>query len=118
MTGSTTLLIAADHLLVLVVRKEHAELAVFHVRLAKRWKGITSLVARRHPNMAIRTDRRRRPFAREELGAMTIETSIVRGKLSHVGKRSITLPHVFPILGGKLVAAVTCDLLRRDVGRV
>src|SRR5262245_61860739 len=115
MAGGTTFLIASNDLLVLVVRKEHAKFAVARSTFTKRRKWMADLIARRDCNVTVRADLRRRTLARKELRAVTLETRIVTGKLSHIRKGSIALTHVFPVLSGKLVAAVTLNPLSRNV---
>jgi hypothetical protein len=65
--------------------------------------------------MAVGTNDRRRPFACEELSAMTLEASSMFGKVSHIGKRIIAFANFFPIFGGKLVTRIAREFLLLDM---
>ncbi len=85
---------------------------------AQTWKWMPRGVFWSNRNVTVRTDDRRRPFTREELCAMTVETGLVFGKVSHVGERIVALTNFFPVFRGKLMARITGKLLRLDVSVV
>ena len=74
-------------------------------------KRIARRVAGRRFHVAVRTDRRRRSFAREKLRSMTIQTRRMFGKFRDVRKRCVTFAHLLPVLRRKLVTRRTRQLL-------
>jgi hypothetical protein len=65
--------------------------------------------------MAVGANDRRRPFACEELSAMTLEASRVFGKVSDIGKSIVTFSDFFPILRGKLMTRTAREFLLLDM---
>src|SRR6185369_9131276 len=75
-------------------------------------------VERRCFDVAIGTDLRSRPLAREKLWSMTIQTSRVFGKLGHVRKRRVAFTNFLPIFGRKFMTRATGEFLFVNVSRV
>ena len=65
--------------------------------------------------MTVGANDRRRPFACEELSAMTLEAGRMFGKVSHIGKSIIAFANFFPIFGRKLMTRIARELLLLDV---
>ena len=63
----------------------------------------THSIARRHCDVAIRADCRRRPFSRKELLPVTIKASCMFGKLGDIRKRGIAFTNFLPVLSRNLV---------------
>jgi hypothetical protein len=68
-----------------------------------------------YSDVAVGTDDRRWSFARKELRAMTVETSLVLREISHVRKRIVAFANLFPVFRGKFVARVAIEFLLLDV---
>lgn len=75
-------------------------------------------VARCYCNVAVGADGWRRPFARKELLAVTIQARRMLGKFGDVLESSVTFTHFLPVGSGKLVACIASQLLFRDVSRM
>jgi len=117
--------IQSDNIKVLIVRKADAEfgngvssLKAWIGNVAQTWEKPARRISRRHGNMAVRTDRRRRPFACKELLAMTIQARRVLGEIGYVRKGRITLTNIFPIFRRNFVARIAGEFLRNGVGGV
>jgi hypothetical protein len=65
--------------------------------------------------MAVGTDPRDRPLTREELLPVTIQTSRMFRKLSHIRKRRVPFTNFLPVFGGKFMTGATRELLLVDV---
>lgn len=96
------------------VRKSHAKLGNKTLgaggrkkRFAEARKSPTRSVTRRYRDVAVRADRRRRSFAREELRPVTIQTRRMLRKLRDVRKRRVAFTHFLPIARGNFVTRVT-----------
>ena len=64
-------------------------------------------ISRRRFHVTIRTDPRRRPFTREELPPVTIQTRRMLWKLGHIRKRRVAFADFLPVFGRKLVTRIT-----------
>jgi len=60
----------------------------------------TCRIARRYRDVTVRADRRRRPFARKKLLAMTTQTTRVLRKIRDVGEGRVAFANILPVLRG------------------
>jgi len=90
------------HILMVFLWNLHLEIGNKITLLTKSRKQMSSGVVRRCFDVAVGADLRSRPFAREELLAMTTQARLMFGKLSHIRKR-LGLARLFPVLRRKCV---------------
>ena len=73
-------------------------------------------VSGRNGDVAVGADDGRRPFASEKLSAMTVETRLVFGKVSHVRKSFVALADFFPVFCREFMARIAGQLLIENMG--
>ena len=90
---------------VLIMREKDAEigdkvlpLCRYKKGFTKTRKGIPRRLDRSCFDVAVGTDPRNRPLAREELLAVTTQTGLMLRILSHIRKGLVTFAYLFPIL--------------------
>src|SRR5205807_3428485 len=72
-------------------------------------------IARTDRDVTVRTNGRRRAFARKELFAVTIQTRRVLWEIRDVGKCRVSFTHFLPILRRDLMTGIAGQLLCDDV---
>lgn len=117
-----TVRIQSHDINVLIMRKADTEfghelsaLEFWIYNIAQTGKEPARGVSRRHRDMAIRADQRRRPFACKELRAMTAQAGRMFRKICYVCEGRITLAHILPILRRDLVTGIAREFLRHCV---
>ena len=115
--------VKADDVDVLIMRETYTEFrnelsSLFQriVNVAEAGKQPAARVTRTVGDMAVRANRGRGSFTREELLPVAIQTGSVFGEISHISECFIALARFLPILRGNLVTRAARQLLRDNVG--